>query len=154
LGVFNGENPASMPAVIWRVDRYCEPCETALASGVWRLQTLFFRVLFVADMLISFEHAGAIQKRILWRSEIIMKLRMHKTLNYWVDVAYEKRKWEAGNPTKAQLVAEILQEFEQRGDAMRHLNANGKIAWKSSPMMLMELADAEREVEADLADFP
>jgi hypothetical protein len=37
---------------------------------------------------------------------------------------------------------------------MRHLNAEGKIAWKPSPSMLTHLADAEREAEADLADFP
>jgi len=37
---------------------------------------------------------------------------------------------------------------------MRYVDSRGKIAWKPSPMMLMELADAEREVEADLADFP
>jgi hypothetical protein len=37
---------------------------------------------------------------------------------------------------------------------MRYLNANGKIAWKPSPSMLTHLADAEREAEADLADFP
>jgi hypothetical protein len=83
-----------------------------------------------------------------------MKLRMEKTLQFWVDVAYERKKWEYPNRIKHQLITEILRDFEQRGDAMRYLNANGKIAWKPSPMMLMELADAEREVEADLADFP
>jgi hypothetical protein len=83
-----------------------------------------------------------------------MKLRMEKTLQFWVDVAYERRKWERPNRTKHQLVAEILQEFEQRGDAMRYLNADGKIAWKPSPSMLTHLADAEREAEADLEDSP
>ncbi len=81
-------------------------------------------------------------------------MQMEKTLQFWVDVAYEERKWEAGNRTKPQLLAEILREYEARGDAMRYLNANGKIAWKPSPMMLMALTDAEREVEADIADLP
>ena len=37
---------------------------------------------------------------------------------------------------------------------MRYLNAKGQIAWKASPLMLRKLADAEREVEDDMADFP
>jgi hypothetical protein len=82
-----------------------------------------------------------------------MKFRMNKTLQFWVDVAYEERKWDAGNRTKHQLIAEILRDFEQRGDAMRCLNAKGKIAWKLSPMRLTELADAERDAEAELAEF-
>jgi hypothetical protein len=83
-----------------------------------------------------------------------MNFRMDKTLRFWVDVAYEERKWEARNRTKRQLLAEILHNFEQRGDAMRYVNATGKIAWKPSPMMVMELADAERDAQQDLADFP
>jgi hypothetical protein len=83
-----------------------------------------------------------------------MKLRMDETLRFWVDVAFENRKWEAGNRTKHQLIAEILQEYEQRGDAMRYVDAKGKMAWKLSPSMLIGLADAERDAEADLADFP
>jgi len=52
-------------------------------------------------------------------------------------------------------MAEILREYERSGDAMRYLNANGQIAWKASPLMLQKLADAEREVEDDMADhFP
>lgn len=83
-----------------------------------------------------------------------MKFRMNKTLQFLVDVAYERKKWEGAHRTKHQLIAEILREFERRGDAMRHLNAQGKIAWKPSPMMVMELADAERDAEAELAEFP
>jgi hypothetical protein len=83
-----------------------------------------------------------------------MNFRMDRTLRFWVDVAYEERKWEVGNRTKHRLLVEILREFEQRGDAMRYLDANGKIAWKPSPSMLTHLADAEAEAEADLADFP
>jgi hypothetical protein len=83
-----------------------------------------------------------------------MKFRMDETLRFWVDVAHERKKWDHPNRTKRQLISEILRDFERRGDAMRYLNANGKIAWKPSPMRLMGLADAEREAEADQADFP
>ena len=83
-----------------------------------------------------------------------MKLRMDKTLRLTVDVEYEDRSWKHPNCPKHQLITRILRDFERRGDAMRHLNAKGKIAWKPSPSMLMELADAEREAEADLEDHP
>ncbi len=81
-----------------------------------------------------------------------MKLRMDKTLSFWVDCSYEDKKYENANRTKAELMAEILREYERSGDAMRYLNAKGQIAWKASPLMLQKLADAEREVEDDMAD--
>jgi hypothetical protein len=83
-----------------------------------------------------------------------MKLRMDKTLRFWVDVAYDEIKSDHHGLTKRQLFVHILREYEARGDAMRHLNARGKVGWKLSPSMLMALADAERDAEADLADFP
>ena len=84
-----------------------------------------------------------------------MKLRMDKTLSFWVDCSYEDKKYENANRTKAELMAEILREYERSGDAMRYLNAKGQIAWKASLLMLQKLADAEREVEDDMADhFP
>jgi hypothetical protein len=83
-----------------------------------------------------------------------MKFRLDKTLRFWVDCSYEDKKYENANRTRAELIAEILREYEQSGDAMRYLNAKGQIAWKASPWMLLRLADAEREVEDDLADLP
>jgi hypothetical protein len=83
-----------------------------------------------------------------------MKFRMDKTLKFWVDVAAEHIKWNHANLTKRQLLAQILQQYERRGDAMRYLNEHGKIAWKASPRFLMMLADAERDARDDLADWP
>jgi predicted transcriptional regulator len=83
-----------------------------------------------------------------------MKLRMDKTLRFWVDCSYEHRKYRITNRSRAELMAEILREYERSGDAMRYLNAEGQIAWKASPWMLSRLADAEREVKDDLEDFP
>jgi hypothetical protein len=83
-----------------------------------------------------------------------MKFRMNKTLRFWVDCSYEDKKHETLNRTRAELIAEILREYEQCGDAMRYLNSKGQIAWKASPAMLRKLADAEREVQDDMADFP
>jgi predicted transcriptional regulator len=76
-----------------------------------------------------------------------MNFRMDEPLRFWVDCSYEDKKYEDVNRTKMELIAEILREYERSGDAMRHLNANGQIAWKASPWMLSRLADAEREAK-------
>jgi hypothetical protein len=36
---------------------------------------------------------------------------------------------------------------------MRYLNVEGNIAWRANPLDESRLADAEREVEDDMADF-
>jgi predicted transcriptional regulator len=79
---------------------------------------------------------------------------MDETLRFWVDCSYEDRKYENTNRTRAELIAEILREYEQSGDAMRYLAAKGQIAWKASPAMLQKLSDAEREVEDDMEGRP
>ena len=83
-----------------------------------------------------------------------MKRRMEKTLKFWVDAAYEEIKRDHMNLTRRQLLAQILQQYERRGDALRCLDKRGKIVWKASPRFLTMLADAERDAEDDLADFP
>jgi hypothetical protein len=85
---------------------------------------------------------------------LTMKFRMTNTLRFWVDVEYERIKRESAPRTRAQLIARILGDFEEAGDAMRYLNPDGKIAWKATPQMMAMLADAEREAEDDLADLP
>jgi hypothetical protein len=79
---------------------------------------------------------------------------MDKTLRFRVDVAYDEIKSDHINLTKRQLVAQILRQYQERGDAMRYLDANGKIAWKASPRFLTMLADAERDARDELEDFP
>jgi hypothetical protein len=74
-----------------------------------------------------------------------MKLRMDTTLRFWVDVAAEHIKSANANLTRRQLVAQVLREYERRGDAMRCLNRHGRIIWKASPRFLSMLSDAERE---------
>ena len=82
-----------------------------------------------------------------------MKHRMDETLRFWVHVAREHIKRKHPDLTKRQLVTQILREYERRGDAMRCLNREEKIAWKASPRFLGMLADAERDAENDLDDF-
>jgi hypothetical protein len=98
--------------------------------------------------------ASAQFERILRRSETIVKLQMDRTLRFWVDVAVEHIKLDDANLTKRQLLAQILQQYERRGDALRCLDKQGKIVWKASPRFLTMLADAERDARDDLAEFP
>jgi hypothetical protein len=81
-----------------------------------------------------------------------MELRMSKTLKMWVDVACEQRKARVAGKTRQALVAEVLHEFEEAGEAMRYLNSEGQIAWRATPSMLARLADAEREAIDDSED--
>jgi hypothetical protein len=79
-----------------------------------------------------------------------MKVRMDKTLRFWVDVAYDDIKLDHIDLTKRQMLGRILRQYEGCGDAMRYLDANGKIAWKASPWLLERLADAKRDAQDDL----
>jgi hypothetical protein len=83
-----------------------------------------------------------------------VKLQMDEILRFWVDVALDHIKSDHTNLSKRRLLAQILQQYERRGDAMRYLNEQGKIAWKASPQFLMMLADAERDARDDLAELP
>jgi hypothetical protein len=82
-----------------------------------------------------------------------MKFYMDATLRFWVDVAYDEIKLDHIKLTKSQLLAQILRQYERRGDAMRCVDKQGKIAWKASPRFLTKLADAERDAQDDLEDF-
>jgi hypothetical protein len=83
-----------------------------------------------------------------------MKFRMDATLRFWVDVAYDEIKSDHDNVTKQQLLAQIFRRYQERGDAMRCLDKQGKVAWKASPRFLTMLADAERDAQDELEDFP
>ncbi len=78
-----------------------------------------------------------------------MKLRMTKKLKFWVDVACERRKAVTATESRQALTRKILREFEQAGDAMRYLRADGKIGWKATPRMLDWLTDGKREAVED-----
>jgi hypothetical protein len=83
-----------------------------------------------------------------------MKVTMTKVLRFWVGVEYQRIKNDAIGRPKTELIAQILGKFEGAGDAMRFLNADGRIAWKATPGMLSRLADAEQEAIDDMDDCP
>jgi hypothetical protein len=75
-----------------------------------------------------------------------MPFRMSRILRFWVEVECEEQDLRKADGKE---IAEILQELERRGDAMRSLNRHGQVVWKATPEMLNRLADAEAEAEAD-----
>ena len=79
---------------------------------------------------------------------------MSKTLRFWLECECRGRREASPDKSGSEIISEILREYEVSGDAMRYLNANGQLAWKATPSMLQRLADAEREVEADMEDHP
>jgi hypothetical protein len=83
-----------------------------------------------------------------------MKIRMTRVLRFWVDVEFDRIKNLDCSRTRAQLIPQILRDFEEAGDAMRYLNNKGEIAWKATPGMLSRLADAEQEAIGDMEDRP
>ncbi len=78
-----------------------------------------------------------------------MKFRVSKVLRFWVDCEYHRIKKHVPGCPRTELIAQILREFEEAGDAMRYLNTKGEIAWKATPGMLSRLADAEQEARDD-----
>jgi hypothetical protein len=86
--------------------------------------------------------------------EATMKFHMTNQLRFWIDVEYEDIEDQDPGRSRTELIAKILREFEAAGDAMRFLNASGRVAWKATPRMLARLADAEQEALDDLVDWP
>ena len=80
-----------------------------------------------------------------------MTVSMSDILRLWVDVEYQRIKKHVPGLTRTELISRILRQFEE-GDAMRFLNAQGKIVWKATPGMLSRLADAEQEAIDDIDD--
>ena len=82
-----------------------------------------------------------------------MKYRMTKVLRFWVECEGPDYGAEKSGLAKSELIAQILREFEEAGDAMRSLDRKGRVAWKATPRVLSRLADAEQEARDDLADW-
>jgi hypothetical protein len=82
-----------------------------------------------------------------------MNLRLSETLKFWVDAEREQRKRRPSSKSKQALIAEILHEWEEAGEAMRYLRNDGQIGWKPTPKMLDRLADAERDAKDELDEW-
>jgi hypothetical protein len=83
-----------------------------------------------------------------------MQIPMSRILRFWVECEFDDVKTRCPDRRRTEVIAQILRSFEEAGDAMRCLHANGRVAWKATPRMFIRLADAEREAKDDLADWP
>jgi hypothetical protein len=81
-----------------------------------------------------------------------MPIPMDKILAEFVDQAYETARLRRNrdHTTRDLVSAELLVELEAAGDAMRFLDANGRIAWKATPNLCQYLKDLERDAQDDL----
>jgi hypothetical protein len=81
-----------------------------------------------------------------------LKFRMSQDLRFWVEVEVSREASRHPDLSKQKLIAEILHEWEEAGEAMRYLRADGTIGWKPTRRMLDWLADAERDAKDDAED--
>jgi len=80
-----------------------------------------------------------------------MKIPADKTLRFWVAIDLERAISKSPGVRPSKLMAAIFQEYEDAGDASRYLNSQGRLAWKSKPLLKEKLRDQELEAEFDLA---
>ena len=76
-----------------------------------------------------------------------MKYHLDKALKFWVEIELERLNNSSFRANKKTLLRSILIEFEAAGHAMRCLDSKGRVAWKATPKILEDLADAEMEAE-------
>jgi len=80
-----------------------------------------------------------------------MKIRIDKMLQEYLDEALEATRprrngvrWD-----RKAVLAELVAEAEAAGDAMRYLDAKGRMAWKATPRLHGYLKDLEIDARAD-----
>ena len=83
-----------------------------------------------------------------------MPIMMDEILTEYVDQAYETARLGRNGvpPASNRILAELLAELEASGDAMRFLDAEGRIAWKATPDHRQYLQDLQLDAEADLEE--
>jgi hypothetical protein len=88
-----------------------------------------------------------------WR--IMMPILMDQILTEYADQAYEavRLRRNGVQMTRDLVPAEMLAELEAAGDAIRFVDAEGRIAWKATPSLCQCLMDLQLDAEADLDEF-
>ena len=84
-----------------------------------------------------------------------MPIPMDKILTEYADQAYEasRLRRNCAGDARDRISAEMLKELEALGDAMRFIDAKGRVAWKATPKHRDFLNDLERDAEDDLEDY-
>jgi hypothetical protein len=83
-----------------------------------------------------------------------MPMLLDEILSEYVDHAFVAARLRRNgvHSTCHVIYAEMLAELEATGDAMRFVDANGRIAWKATPNLCQYLVDLERDAQGDLED--
>jgi hypothetical protein len=84
-----------------------------------------------------------------------MQILMDKILQEITDQAYEAARLgrNGAHTARDRVSAATLAELEASGDAMRHINSHGRVAWKATPRLRDYLMDLQVDAKADLEDF-
>ncbi len=84
-----------------------------------------------------------------------MLFLMDDILTECADQAYETAclRRNGAHPSREQVFAEMLAELESIGDAMRFVDAKGRVAWKATSNLRDYLKDLEMDAQDDLKDF-
>ena len=87
--------------------------------------------------------------------KIAMPIPMDEILTELADQAFEasRLRRDGGNTSPDLVSAEMLIELEACGDAMRFLDAKGRVAWKATPRLRDHQRDLERDALDDLEQF-
>jgi hypothetical protein len=79
-----------------------------------------------------------------------VKSHIDQTLRDRIDEAYSHVRLRRNRVSlDGEALTKILADLEASGDAMRHLDCKGQIAWKATPHLRGLLADRQTEAEAD-----
>jgi hypothetical protein len=80
-----------------------------------------------------------------------MKFHIDKILQRYVDETVEAARLRRNGVKRDRtaVLAEILTKAEAAGDAMRYVDAKGRIAWKATPRLRGILEDLEADARAD-----
>jgi hypothetical protein len=84
-----------------------------------------------------------------------MPFLMDEILREVTDRAYEAaRLWRNGvHPSRERVSSEMLGDCEACGEAMRFVDARGRISWKATPKLRDYLLDLQLDAEDDLEDI-
>ena len=80
---------------------------------------------------------------------------MDGILNEYADQAYEAARLRRNGvrSIRDRVSVEMLIELEAAGEAMRFVDAEGRIAWKATPSLCQYLMDLRLDAEVDLEDI-
>jgi hypothetical protein len=83
-----------------------------------------------------------------------MPIVMDQVLTEYANQTYETARLGRNGvqSTRDRVFAEVLTKLEASGDAMRLVDANGRIAWKATPQFRNYLMDLETDAQGDLED--